>query len=112
MSRAPSICSQPGCPEDATGSGRCAEHQRRAWANRSPSSIALNGAGRAAHRRARRAAARRAAGRCEECGEPSDDLQLHHHHPISQGGAIVQPNGRMLCTACHLVADRDTGARR
>ncbi|MGE4424984.1 MAG: HNH endonuclease [Solirubrobacteraceae bacterium] len=112
MARAPSVCSTAGCPNTAVTGGRCPAHQRKPWARRSPSSAALNGHGRTAHRAARRTAAARANGRCETCGQATTALQLHHPAPLSQGGAIVQPDALMLCTDCHRDADRQAGARR
>lgn len=108
----PTLCNTPGCSQDATYRGRCTGHRRAPWANQSPSSAALNGSGRAAHRNARKAAAARANGCCEDCGRPSTELALHHDTPISAGGEIVQPHGRMLCPACHHAADQAAGARR
>lgn len=105
--RAPTVCAVPGCPEDAVHRGRCARHQRRAWARRSPSSRAL--ASSPAHRRARRAALSRTGGRCERCGArpPTRELQLHHPRPISRGGEIVQLDAELLCVRCHRAAHRE-----
>jgi hypothetical protein len=116
MPRAPTTCARPGCPRDATSKGYCAQHQRKAWANRSPSSHALNAPGaKAQHRGQRIRAARRAQGACEHCGhKPTADeppLQLHHPEPISQGGDVVQAEARLLCDDCHRRADRKAGAR-
>jgi 5-methylcytosine-specific restriction protein A len=112
--RAPTTCAHSGCPRDATKLGKCDQHQRKAWANRSPSSFAL--ANSTDHKRARIRAARRAKGRCEHCGhKPTPDgppLALHHFDPVSQGGKLVQAASRLHCAACHLRADRKAGSRR
>jgi len=107
MARAPTKCAV--CPADAVNRNRCAEHQLKAWRNRSQSSMAL--AGNREHRHARAAAMRRTGARCEECGEKDPDLNLHHPEPISRGGEIVQADARLLCPSCHLAADHVAGVR-
>jgi hypothetical protein len=107
MPRAPTKCAV--CPADATYRNRCQAHQVGPWKRRSPSSRAL--AGNSAHRKARAAAIRRTKGCCEDCGEKHPELDLHHPTPISQGGAIVQPDALLLCPSCHRAADRAAGAR-
>lgn len=46
-------------------------------------------------------AKRRAGNKCEECGNTSDYLQVHHKIPRSQGGNNTPLNLIVLCTRCH-----------
>jgi 5-methylcytosine-specific restriction endonuclease McrA len=87
VTKALSLCQEPGCPNPATTRGRCPTHQparrssTRAW------------------RKARRTALRRAHGRCERCGNPAT---IGHHKTHAQhGGPDTPDNIEALCTACH-----------
>ena len=46
-------------------------------------------------------AKRRAGNKCEECGNTSDNLHVHHKIPRSQGGNHSPLNLIVLCTRCH-----------
>lgn len=110
MAHAPTVCAKPGCPDDAIRRGLCRAHQRRSWANRSPSSLALSG--NVEHRRERRLALARSGGHCERCDRKYPRrlwrlLQLHHPHQISDGGDIVQADAELLCPDCHRQADKE-----
>jgi 5-methylcytosine-specific restriction endonuclease McrA len=87
MTRALTLCQEPGCPRPATQRGRCRTHQlpRRASTRQ--------------WRKARRAAIRRAHGRCERCGQPA--TTGHHRVHAQHGGPDTATNLIMLCDVCH-----------
>lgn len=90
----PTRCSAPECYE-LTTEGRCEQHQRKAWANRSKAW----GAGSTRKWRAFRDA--HIASACRWCGKESD-LQLDHIIPLSLGGSKWDPaNVQTLCSGCH-----------
>ena len=51
----------------------------------------------------RKTACRRARGACESCGTPARRLEVHHLHPLADGGAPFPPVERLiaLCAHCH-----------
>jgi len=97
MTRAPSVCSVPGCPAIATDHGRCATHAatRNRWANGTPG-YRDTGWNRAADR-ARILA--RDGWRCYICGRQA--VTVDHVVPRSAGGPDTDANKRGICTPCH-----------
>jgi len=93
----PSRCTEPGCGRIATQRGRCDEHKRKAWANRSRNTAELTGA----QRQRFHAAVFRAHGdRCAVCGEAATDAD--HVVPVAAGGSRDPvSNGQPLCREHH-----------
>jgi 5-methylcytosine-specific restriction protein A len=102
MSRAPRICSQPGCPHQATANARCAQHQpKRAhgWATKSTAV----GPGHAAWRRAVLA---RDQHTCRMCGEPATEADHIINRAVAPDLTLDVDNGQALCTSCHKIKTR------
>lgn len=95
--RPPKRCTQ--CPRIATRNGRCDNHQRKAWANKSANTQALTPSQRQALRRQ----ALRADPTCAVCGQTNTaELELDHIIEISDGGNAYDPqNTWLLCKPCH-----------
>lgn len=52
----------------------------------------------------------RAGGRCERCGEPLSDVEVHHRRPRGAGGTRRPEtnhacNGGALCGSCHRITE-------
>lgn len=106
----PARCTDPDCGALAVNRGRCAEHQRKAWANRSRNTDALTGAERARFRAA--VLARDPV--CRVCGV-APATEADHIIPVAQGGALLDfTTGQGLCAADHLaktIAEREAARR-
>lgn len=97
--RAPIRCTQ--CRKMATHQGRCEDHQRKAWENKSANSEALTG-------RQRQTLKERQVRIHPICGVCDDDrvamLQLDHIVEIADGGHPTDPSNLwLLCKPCHKV---------
>ncbi|MEU3826462.1 HNH endonuclease [Streptomyces sp. NPDC029080] len=102
----PTRCSEPECHE-LTTHGRCEQHQRRAWANRSTSW----GSGSTRKWRAARRRQLDAEPDCRRCGERA--TQVDHIVPLSEGGSKWDPaNWQSLCGACHDIKSAEDRRRR
>jgi hypothetical protein len=44
---------------------------------------------------------------CQECGDDSEGLHVHHITPVSDGGSDDDENLRTLCPSCHRKAHTD-----
>jgi 5-methylcytosine-specific restriction protein A len=97
---APRPCSQVGCRSLAVASGRCADHQREAWAKPAKATKRITG---------RRLQAMRASlfqrcplcVVCEQQGRVTEATQRDHKVPLAEGGADDPTNEQALCDACH-----------
>jgi 5-methylcytosine-specific restriction protein A len=89
------------CGNLATNQGRCDQHQRKAWANKSANSTTLTGR----QRQTLRDQALARDPRCQVCGETNvETLEYDHIIEISDGGSPLDPsNGWLLCTNCHKI---------
>lgn len=101
MNRAPTVCAEPGCPDDADpGSGRCARHRRPAWAG-----AGGRRGGSDWHYRTvvRPAVMARDGYRCVDCGTAGVRLEVDHLDRLADGGPLNAPLHRMetVCVPCH-----------
>lgn len=102
----PTRCSEPGCYE-LTTAGRCEEHKRKAWANRSKAW------GSGSTRKWREARRRQLVHEpdCRRCGARA--TQVDHIVPLSEGGSMWDPaNWQSLCESCHDVKSAEDRRRR
>lgn len=102
----PTRCSDPECHE-LTTQGRCEQHQRKAWANRSKAW------GKGSTRRWRELRARVLDDEpdCRRCGRPSTEVD--HIRPLSEGGSKWdRANLQALCADCHDVKSAEDRRRR
>lgn len=77
--------------------GKCAEHQRKAWANASQHKLQMDSA---REKRWRSQVRLNAGGKCQMCGEQG--AEADHITEIADGGALYDPaNGQWLCVSCH-----------
>ena len=53
------------------------------------------------HRAAKRVAKRRTF--CDECGRPSNKLEVDHRTPLARGGETKPGNLHFLCKRCHTI---------
>lgn len=98
--RAPKVCAEPGCPNDADRkSGRCPDHQERPWARGSASSRER------IPEPLRRAVKRRDRGRCVFCRRPA--RQVDHRLPVAWGGLTLPENLQLMCDEDHEVKRRE-----
>lgn len=103
----PTRCGEPGCYE-LTTQGRCEQHQRKAWANRSTAW----GSGSTRKWRTHRAEQLKREPACRWCGS-RNDLQVDHIRPLSeQGSKWDADNLQTLCTSCHEVKSDQDRRRR
>lgn len=101
MTRAPRVCSVPGCPQ-LTTAGRCPDHRRQADQARGTSA---DRGYRSAGHQAFRAAVLTRDPLCVLCPNPST---VADHYPLSRRQLVAQqqdPNdpqhGRGMCAPCH-----------
>jgi 5-methylcytosine-specific restriction endonuclease McrA len=103
----PSRCSEPSCYE-LTASGRCEQHQRKPWANKSKAW----GSGSTRKHRKWRADRLAEEPQCRRCGARTN-LQVDHIVPLSEGGSRWDPaNAQTLCADCHDVKSAEDRRRR
>ncbi|WP_405848136.1 HNH endonuclease [Streptomyces niveus] len=103
----PSRCGEQGCNE-LTSDGRCDEHKRKAWANRS----SAWGSGSTRKWRAFRAARLDDEPQCRRCGS-KQQLEVDHIIPLSEGGSKWDPaNVQTLCGDCHDIKSDEDRRRR
>lgn len=110
---APSRCSEPGCPELALARGRCGEHRRVGWENRT-SSQERYGLSGSAQQSLHQEVLREAGWICYDCGLPGADV-VDHILPIHLGGAKRDKSnlGAMHQEPCHRIkTERENAARR
>ncbi|WP_177227031.1 HNH endonuclease [Saccharopolyspora shandongensis] len=103
----PTRCSADGCTE-LTTTGRCDEHKRKPWQQRSRHQPR----GRLARRDvAFKAEHLRVEPNCRSCGRPAE--QVDHILPLAKGGAMFNhANAQSLCGPCHDVKTRAENAAR
>ncbi|MEV7364259.1 HNH endonuclease [Streptomyces sp. NPDC091299] len=103
----PSRCGEPGCHALAP-EGRCDEHKRKAWANRSKAW----GSGSTRKWREFRAERLQAEPQCRWCGAKKD-LEVDHIIPLSRGGSKWDPdNVQTLCEPCHEIKSEQDRRQR
>lgn len=49
----------------------------------------------------RRAVIAAADGKCQACGEPTDEWEIDHYYPVALGGTNDLSNLQALCPPCH-----------
>jgi 5-methylcytosine-specific restriction endonuclease McrA len=101
------LCLEPGCPNTATGKGRCDEHRRERERERSARRRANPDQARAIvvyHSKRWLVLRRHVLNRdpiCRMCDERLS-CEVDHIRPMSEGGAEYDPkNLAGLCTDCH-----------
>ncbi len=109
MPRAPRICSQPGCPAQATAQGKCAEHRPKRvnptpWAGRRP--VAPG------HARWRKMVMQRDGYTCRKCGEPATEADHIINRAVAPDLALDPDNGQALCKSCHRAKTQAEANRR
>lgn len=96
MSRAPKVCTAPGCPETAEpGNSRCPQHKRPAWQGGQQGKHSTTWA----WQKLRRAILDRDRWTCTTCGAPATDVD--HIVPRSKGGTDAPANLAATCSRCH-----------
>lgn len=104
--RTPTRCSQ--CNQLATNAGRCDQHQRKAWANKSANTQTLTGWQRQRIRDEQLAREPQ----CRACGATTN-LQADHIIEIADGGHPTNPdNLQTLCEEHHATKTRIVAAAR
>lgn len=102
MERAPKVCSEPGCINDAAvKSGRCVDHQEKPW-------VRQKGKRRAPVRgysKLRKVVLRRDGGLCVFCWHTATDVD--HRIPVAWGGRDELENLQSMCDRCHGVKSRE-----
>ncbi|MGW1998487.1 HNH endonuclease [Embleya sp. NPDC001921] len=92
----PTRCGEQGCHEMATTRGRCTDHQRPPWQQRSKAW----GKGSTSKWRTARTQQLRREWLCRHCGTKA--VEVDHIVPLSQGGSKWDPdNMQSLCGPCH-----------
>lgn len=99
MTRAATICKQPGCPASATNRGYCAAHVSKARTAAPRLSAAAQGYG--AQWRALRLRYLKLHPRCEWVGCDAAATDVDHIIPKAQGGPDEWDNLQSLCHAHH-----------
>jgi 5-methylcytosine-specific restriction enzyme A len=105
MSRAASVCAEPGCPRPAVRRGRCDQHAPPPWAGSRERRERLGLAVPANVRRQVRARARH---RCATCGATVAPGSGAVDHLVA--GDPTSPL-QLLCNDCHQAKTRDDLAR-
>ena len=98
MPRAPRICSQPGCPQQAGANARCQQHQPKAWANTTRLSTR--------HQSWRRAVLNRDDHTCQRCGAPATEADHIVPRSVAPHLELDVDNGQALCSPCHKIKTR------
>lgn len=97
MTRAPSICAAPDCPDRAVNRGRCTAHRLKALHGRDGSA--------AGWRKLRAQVLARDHYRCVTCAG-THELEVHHAWPLAEGGTNEPANLLTLCGEHHRDAHR------
>jgi 5-methylcytosine-specific restriction protein A len=99
--RSPTRCAEPGCGEIATHLGRCSEHQRKPWENRSSTSTRYGMSG-SAWQALKLTILKRDEYTCYVCGLAGAD-EVDHIIPVGEGGAKRDPSnlGAIHAEPCH-----------
>ena len=95
--RPPSPCTAPGCPRHSTTGGRCADHQRKAWASTTGSA---HSRGYGATWRKLRTLKLASDPVCEYCHQALA-LEVDHKKPKAEGGTDDWDNLASTCSPCH-----------
>jgi hypothetical protein len=101
MTRAPTACGEPGCPDDAApGHGRCPRHQPPAWQGAGGRRGGTDWRYRTV---VRPAVLARDGYRCRDCGATGVPLEVDHLDRIADGGPLNAPMHRLetVCVPCH-----------
>jgi hypothetical protein len=112
MTRAPTVCSVPGCPDDAApGIGRCARHRPPPWQGAG----GRRGGGDWRYRtEVRPAVLARDGYGCVDCGATGVRLEVDHLDRLADGGPLNAPLERMqaVCVPCHKAREAARNAER